>query len=153
MHYIGIDVGKSGAAALLCDDCAIEVLRFIKHTPHEIADWLGSCRAYNPRVYVENVHGGLFHGAGRMGVSSAFSFGKSAGLIEGILCALRMPYTLVVPTKWQQVVPQPARGNKKELRAFAQRLFPQLTITADQSDALLIAYYGYCLEKGWTPQK
>ena len=80
------------------------------------------------------------------GVSSVFSFGRSSGIIEGVLAAFDIPTTLVIPQKWQKAMD--VRGGKDGSRERAMQLLPA---SADQfklkkhdgrADAALIAIYG-----------
>jgi crossover junction endodeoxyribonuclease RuvC len=80
------------------------------------------------------------------GVTSVFSFGRSSGIVEGILAAYDIPTTLVTPQAWQKAVSQ--RAGKDGSRERAMQLFPSqadLFIRKKddgRSDAALIAYYG-----------
>ena len=80
------------------------------------------------------------------GVTSVFSFGRSSGIVEGILAAYDIPTTLVTPQAWQKAVGQ--RAGKDGSRERAMQLFPSqadLFIRKKddgRSDAALIAYYG-----------
>jgi crossover junction endodeoxyribonuclease RuvC len=80
------------------------------------------------------------------GVTSVFSFGRSTGIVEGILAAYDIPTTLVTPQAWQKAVGQ--RAGKDGSRERAMQLFPaqadlfQRKRDDGRSDAALIAYYG-----------
>ena len=80
------------------------------------------------------------------GVTSVFSFGRSSGIVEGVLAAYDIPTTLVTPQAWQKVVGQ--RAGKDGSRERAMQLFPaqadlfQRKKDDGRSDAVLIAYYG-----------
>jgi crossover junction endodeoxyribonuclease RuvC len=80
------------------------------------------------------------------GVTSVFSFGRSLGIVEGILAAYDIPTTLVTPQAWQKAVGQ--RAGKDGSRERAMQLFPaqvelfQRKKDDGRSDASLIAYYG-----------
>ena len=80
------------------------------------------------------------------GVTSVFSFGRSTGIVEGILAAYDIPTTLVTPQAWQKAVGQ--RAGKDGSRERAMQLFPaqvglfQRKKDDGRSDAALIAYYG-----------
>jgi crossover junction endodeoxyribonuclease RuvC len=80
------------------------------------------------------------------GVTSVFSFGRSFGMIEGILAAFKLPVTFVAPATWVKGV---GRGQGKDAsRARAMELFPdyqdQFKRVKDdgRADAALIAYWG-----------
>jgi len=81
------------------------------------------------------------------GVSSVFSFGKSAGIIEGILAAEKIPMVLVTPQKWKKRAG--IIGKEKDAaRTLALQLYPQIASHLDRkkdvgrADALLIAHFG-----------
>jgi crossover junction endodeoxyribonuclease RuvC len=80
------------------------------------------------------------------GVSSVFSFGRSAGIMEGVLAAFDIPTTLVTPQAWQKAMN--VRDGKDGSRERAMQLFPasaelfQRKKDDGRSDAALIAKYG-----------
>lgn len=88
----------------------------------------------------------------QMGVSSSFTFGNNYGRIEGCLAASRVPHALVTPQVWQGALGVPKKPqdmkqheHKRRLRAFAQRLYPNLDLWDELlgyqdkvADALLI---------------
>ena len=80
------------------------------------------------------------------GVSSVFSFGRSVGVIEGVLAMRGVPTTLVIPQRWQKACD--VRGGKDGSRERAMQLFPdyselfKLKKHDGRADAALIAYYG-----------
>jgi crossover junction endodeoxyribonuclease RuvC len=79
------------------------------------------------------------------GVSSMFNFGRSAGIIEGVVAALRMPHTYVTPATWTKAVGRAAGKDASRMRAM--ELFPSKAdlfkrVKDDgRADAALIAYY------------
>jgi len=94
----------------------------------------------NAHVVIEKV--GAMPG---QGVSSMFNFGRSAGIIEGVVAALRMPHTYVTPQTWTKAVGRAAGKDASRMRAM--ELFP---VKADlfkrakddgRADACLIAYW------------
>lgn len=62
------------------------------------------------------------------GVTSMFSFGYGAGLLEGILAALDIPYQLVIPQTWMKKVLSglPKDEKSKSSIVFCQRMFPKI---------------------------
>ena len=93
------------------------------------------------------------HAMPLMGVASMFNFGKSFGMMIGILTALKMRYHIVHPKTWQKILfrDQSHSDTKKASRIVAQRLFPKESFIPTQrskkahdglTDATLIAYYG-----------
>jgi len=81
-----------------------------------------------------------------MGQSSAFKFGYNFGQWNSILVALRIPYTEVVPQKWQMGLnkPKDLKGAKLKrwLKEKAIEKFPKHKITLATCDALLLYDYG-----------
>lgn len=150
---IGIDPGLTGAVALLAGDQAVRVWDMPTVTegrgqavcPALLADILAEARdlaGARPEVILERV-------AARpgQGVVSMFSFGRAAGIAEGVVGALGLPLKRVTPDTWKRR----ARllGKPKDAsRALAIDLFPeiagQLARKRDcgRADALLLAYYG-----------
>lgn len=156
MLILGIDPGLSGAIAFLdtttdalviMDMPTVEMTRNGKNkrevSPALIADMIagkGVTQAFMERVSAMP----------GQGVSSMFSFGRSTGVVEGVLAAYEIPTTLVTPQAWMKAMG--VRAGKDGSRERAMQLFPQY---ADRfarkkddgrSDAALIAKYGasYC---------
>lgn len=83
--------------------------------------------------------------------NSMFSFGHSAGLVEGVLAGLGIPYTLVLPQTWKKHAG--LMGTDKDAsRSRAIQLYPGLreldlkTKGQALADAILIARAGLLLE-------
>jgi crossover junction endodeoxyribonuclease RuvC len=149
---LGIDPGLSGALAFydtktgdvtVVDMPTVEVTRNGKKK-NEVSPQLLSDEIVNravDRAFVERV--GAMPG---QGVTSVFSFGRSVGIVEGILASFDIPTTIVPPQTWQKGVN--LRGGKDGSRERAMQLFPrQASLFArkkddGRSDASLIAYYG-----------
>ena len=55
--------------------------------------------------------------------TAMFSFGKSAGFIEGVLHAFRIPYQLVPPQTWKKEFSLSKQGKEKSVEV-CKRLFP-----------------------------
>lgn len=152
MIILGIDPGLSGAIAIyniyteelvVMDMPTVEMTRNGKHkrevSPALVADVIagkGAVRAYMERVSAMP----------GQGVSSMFSFGRSAGIVEGVLAAYEIPMTLVTPQAWMKAMA--VRAGKDGSRERAMQLFPAYsTLFArkkddGRSDAALIAKYG-----------
>jgi crossover junction endodeoxyribonuclease RuvC len=83
------------------------------------------------------------------GVSSMFAFGRAAGILEGALAGLGIPYTDVPPATWIKVMG--VRGGKDGARNRAIELYPRhaqlfARVKDDgRADACLIATYGASL--------
>ena len=153
MRVIGIDPGLDGAVAIIngtgnlvvIDMPTVTVERNGKSkrqvSATELAQILASHNSNNCHVFVEKVSA-----KSGQGVTSVFSFGRSFGMIEGILAAFRLPVTFVPPATWVKAV---GRGQGKDAsRARAMELFPEnqadfKRVKDDgRADAALIAYWG-----------
>jgi len=152
MRRIGIDPGLSGAIAVLTDDSLqihdMPVMTVDRNgkakrqvSANELAELLNLYAGKDCHVYCERV--GAVSG---QGVTSVFSFGRSFGMIEGILAALKIPVTFVAPATWVKGV---GRGPGKDAsRARAMELFPNYEyffkrVKDDgRADAALIAHWG-----------
>jgi crossover junction endodeoxyribonuclease RuvC len=94
----------------------------------------------NSHVVIEKV--GALPGNGSV---SIFNFGRSAGIIEGVVAALRMPHTYVTPAAWTKAVGRAAGKDASRMRAM--ELFPakadlfKRAKDDGRADAALIAYY------------
>lgn len=152
MMILGIDPGLSGALAFLdsvngslvvMDMPVVELQRNGKTkrevSPALLADMIAGKGI--KQAYVERVSA-----MPGQGVSSMFSFGRSLGIVEGVLAAYEIPMTLVTPQAWQKSIGM--RSGKDGSRERAMQLFPAY---ADlfarkkddgRSDAALIAKYG-----------
>ena len=153
MRVIGIDPGLSGAIAVINGDDSLMIFDMPTMTVErngkakrqvsatELADLLYLYSGKDCHVYCERV--GAMAG---QGVTSVFSFGRSFGMIEGILAALHMPVTYVAPATWVKAVHRGA--GKDASRSRAMELFPDnqadfKRVKDDgRSDAALIAYWG-----------
>ena len=152
MRRIGIDPGLSGAIAVLTDDTLqihdMPVMTVDRNgkakrqvSANELAELLNLYAGKDCHVYCERVSA-----MAGQGVTSVFSFGRSFGMIEGILAALHMPVTYVAPATWVKAVHRGA--GKDASRQRAMELFPEnqadfKRVKDDgRSDAALIAYWG-----------
>lgn len=152
MIIIGIDPGLSGAIAFydtveeaieIHDMPTVQLSRNGKNKREVSAQLLSNILSGRKveAAFLERVNAMT-----GQGVTSVFSFGRSSGIVEGILAAYDIPTTLVTPQAWQKAVGQ--RAGKDGSRERAMQLFPsQADLFArkkddGRSDAALIAYYG-----------
>jgi crossover junction endodeoxyribonuclease RuvC len=152
MRHIGIDPGLSGAIAVLTDDSLqihdMPVMTVDRNgkakrqvSANELAELLNLYAGKDCHVYVERVSA-----MAGQGVTSVFSFGRSFGMIEGILAALKMPVTFVAPATWTRAIGR--SPGKDASRARAMELFPEhqdlfKRVKDDgRADAALIAHWG-----------
>ena len=151
-YSIGIDPGLSGAVAVISPE-SLKIFDMPTMTVErngkakrqvsatELAHIFANFNSNDTHVYVEKVSA-----MAGQGVTSVFSFGRSFGMIEGILAAFRLPVTFVPPATWVKAV---GRGQGKDAsRARAMELFPEnqadfKRVKDDgRADAALIAYWG-----------
>jgi len=146
---IGIDPGAKGAIAFM--DKGETMVVSIPETDKDIEEILRWYPGERKFAVLEQVHATKI-----MGVSNAFAFGGYYRCMRMALSILNIPYELVTPQRWQKDLGIIVRGSGKKLsemtgkdrkdkkagnRAKAQQLFPDIKITNDNADALLIAYW------------
>jgi crossover junction endodeoxyribonuclease RuvC len=152
--FIGIDPGLNGAIAFLdtekshlsvVDMPTFEVKRNNKAkrevSPAGLAGILSltNCN-WKPKAVLERV--GAMPG---QGVTSVFSFGRSVGIVEGVLAAYHIPVSIVTPQEWQKAAS--VRGGKDGSRQRAMELFPDyadlfvLKKHDGRADAACMAWY------------
>jgi crossover junction endodeoxyribonuclease RuvC len=155
--YIGLDPGSTGAMAAVNNEGELlEWGRFplVKVGNKKVLDiqgisvWIEE-RGINMgvRVTVEKVHA-----MPGQGVTSMFSFGRSFGILEGIVISQNLPIQYAAPQAWQKVMlagkPRGKGATKTSAVAAACELWPQLHKTLKVkaawgvADAALIAEYG-----------
>ena len=155
MNYvIGIDPGISGAIAIFEDgklDTIIDMptLKIASgKTMKSHISAIGLVRILETSTLVHNSVHIVIEKVGAMpgqGVTSMFNFGRSAGIIEGVVAALQRPYTYVTPATWTKAVGRAAGKDASRMRAM--ELFPskaELFKRAKddgRADAALIAYW------------
>ncbi|HEJ3062519.1 TPA: hypothetical protein SL272_000851 [Pseudomonas aeruginosa] len=149
---IGIDPGSSGAIVVMS-----ESLNYVNHlhmptvkvgtksrvNGAAVAAFLrGAIGEFAVHAYLEQV--GAMPG---QGVSSMFTFGHAAGVVEGLLQGLGIPYSLVTPQVWKKRAGL-IGADKDAARSRAIQLYPgvrDLDLKAKGqalADAMLIARYG-----------
>jgi crossover junction endodeoxyribonuclease RuvC len=130
MVYLGIDPGLSGALAVLDKDGEIidifdmPTLEVISGTskkqrvnPHGIVSELGLFKDVSIQAIIEQVNA-----MPGQGVTSMFSFGRSLGILEGVLAGIQIPYTLVTPAVWKRKMQ--VNSSKDGARELAMRTWP-----------------------------
>lgn len=146
---LGIDPGCSGALVLVTeqggyiDHLAMPTTKVgtkSRVNGAAVAAWV---RQYGiTHAYLEQV--GAMLG---QGTASMFTFGHAAGVAEGILQGLNIPYTLVTPQAWKKSAGL-IGSDKDAARSRAIQLYPELRALDAKAkgqaiaDALLIARFG-----------
>ena len=150
-RVIGIDPGASGAIALLVSGVLISVHDMPTVTvERNKAQKRQVCPAGLSLLMQQlSPHKATVEKVGAMpgqGVSSMFSFGRSVGIIEGVLAAKQIPVTYTTPQAWQKL--SGAAKGKDGSRQRVMELFPsQAHLFArvkddGRADAVLIALMG-----------
>ena len=123
---VGIDPGVSGAVVwmndhgrhmgLVCDMPTIEI------RGKRIVDGAGLAEQLQrfgiSMVVLEHVQG-----VQQSGATSAFSFGRGFGIIEGVIAGLKLPSTLVRPQVWTRAMS--VGSDKGAHRDAARRRWPE----------------------------
>ena len=150
MFKIGIDPGLSGAIVILEDNFPVEWHRMPtmktgsanRVNAAALGDILFTYLEKDPVAYVE-----LVSSMPGNGVASMFSFGHSAGVIQGVLGAYRMPVTMVTPGQWKKRAGLVGQ-DKDASRTKAIHMWPSWReldkkgVGQAYADAAFIAFYG-----------
>lgn len=166
-YYIGIDPGVKGCISIVDETGKfIESFFLLKNAKNvdavEISNILLNLSKYedNCHVIIENIH--AIFGSSAKGT---FNFGFIAGLIEGVIATIGLPYTKVNPKIWQKemfrgvnVITKPSTTGKTQVidtkrMSFlaSHRIFPTVDLRRTNkckneddnfSDSLLMAEYG-----------
>ena len=124
MIYIGIDPGQKGGYSVIENG-------YVRAYPWDDALFVSDMNGVKSLAKIENegiVAAVEKVGAMRgQGVTSMFSFGKSAGFIEGVLTALGIPYQLVPPATWKREFSLIGKDKKASVEV-CRKLFPELNL-------------------------
>lgn len=134
MKVLGIDPGKSGAAAVIDVQTGEVVVCKLDETERDIWNFIKENRP--DCAVLERVSA-----MPRQGVSSTFKFGTSFGFCKGLMVAAGVPFVLITPAEWQKSLRCLSKGDKNITKQKAQELFPSIKMTHKIADAILIAEY------------
>ncbi len=154
---VGIDPGKLGGIAWVINGHVHA--QGMPETERDLADLFALFNTIDVAfAYLEKV--GALPGQGS---TSGFTFGTGYGFLRACLVCNKIPFDDVLPQTWQKkfglIMPCPRREGetekqhkarkaaikakkKKQTRAKAQQLFPNMKITHGTADALLVMEYG-----------
>jgi crossover junction endodeoxyribonuclease RuvC len=147
----GIDIGLGGAVAMLDSERVV----FIADMPtHSIVSGkkarleldLAGLREILTSRAVDHVVIERVAARPGQGVTGMFRFGYCAGAVAGMIAALRLPYSFVLPIAWQRAAGCGASGDAA--RARACQLYPDIAgelrrkRDGGRADAILIARSG-----------
>lgn len=159
-YYLGIDPGLSGAFALvapggaLVDTVDMPTLAILRNRKSKreidvaaVADFMRVRKHQIDCAFLEKV--GAMPG---QGVTSMFAFGKSTGIVVGVLGALEIPLTHLAPQKWKKTMS--VSGGKDGSRQRALELWPRQSaffarkMDHARADAALVAECGRRMLEG-----
>ncbi|WP_442753856.1 hypothetical protein ACNHKD_12730 [Methylocystis sp. JAN1] len=157
MILLGIDPGLDGAIAILNETGGLEAI----HDMPTLLDGAKGRRAVNPAllasiVYATHADRAVCELIGPRptdGTTGAFGFGRSRGIIEGVLAAAGIPVEMIAPPVWKRASGiAPGRENKDSARSVAITRWPsQAALFArkcdcDRAEAALIGLAGLMRE-------
>ena len=147
--FLGIDVGKAGGIAMISYKDSEEDASCMKFSQNlnEVDSILKIATKAFPldRIHclVEHVHA-----FPKQGVVSMFSFGQNLGQWEGMITSNQIEFSYVNPREWMVEYVElglEKKDRKRRLLGKAKELYPNIKVTFNVSDALLIA--DYCKNK------
>ncbi|MCF3947758.1 RuvC family protein [Acidiphilium iwatense] len=155
MIYIGIDPGASGAIAVLdaggqivsIADMPTIMVRVGKTERHRVSPAMLAHLFEMDQHAVQMVVLEKVGGMTGQSASAAFTFGYGAGIVEGVLAALKLPVALVTPQSWKRSAG--IATDKGAAREAAMRLWPAhasrfARVKDDgRAEAALIARHGW----------
>ena len=152
MIYIGIDPGLNGAIAFLDTEkghlSVVDMPTFEVKRNNKAKREVNAAGLAHVLAVAQKVQGIVLERVGAMpgqGVTSVFSFGRSVGLVEGVLAAYLLPVSIVTPQAWQKAAG--VRGGKDGSRMRACELFPNYAglfarkKDDGRADAAIMAWY------------
>lgn len=148
---LGVDPGGSGAIVAIDRTGELvahtmmptgKIGKSARVSPQALAGWIADLPRIVFHAYVEQV--GSMPG---QGLSSTFSFGHAAGVVEGVIGGLGIPITMVTPQAWKKSAGLIGK-DKDASRTRALQLYPRER-TLDLkgkgqalADAIFIARHG-----------
>ena len=141
MYFLGIDVGKSGAFAILHEAQLVTTCKFDKEAFLCAVDFLAREHEAT-RCCIEKVHA-----MPKQGVTSMFTFGENFGWLKGVLDAKEISYQEIPPQTWKKEFG--LNSDKTASIEVARQLFPKAKLVPDKAqkpdnniaEALLMAEY------------
>ena len=142
MIYLGVDPGSKGGLAAIDENN--NVLFAVPMGRENLVKYCETIKNDNVICCVEKV--GAMPG---QGVTSMFSFGKSAGFIEGVLESMSIPYQLIPPQTWKKEFSLLHKDKKSSIEP-CKKLFPGVNLIPTErsrkesdgiAESLLIALF------------
>jgi len=152
MIEIGIDPGLSGAVVILENGSPIEWHRMptMKTGSANRVNASALAALLRPYLYLDKpirVYVELVSSMPGQGVASMFSFGHSAGVIQGVLGAFELPVKMVTPGQWKKRAGLTGQ-DKDASRTLAIQMWPfwrdldKKGVGQAYADAAFIAIFG-----------
>ena len=152
MIKIAIDPGLSGAIVIMEGNSPIEWQRMptMKTGSANRVNAPALAAMIKPYLYLDkplHAYVELVSSMPGQGVASMFSFGHSAGVIQGVLGAFEIPVTMVTPSQWKKRAGLTGQ-DKDASRTLAIQMWPfwreldKKGAGQAYADAALIALYG-----------
>lgn len=152
MNFVGVDPGLAGAFACVWDRPGvgpyanvfdIPVIKVGKRQEYSIPEIVKFFENRRPCfVALEALHA---MPKSMCSVMGNFSLGRSSGLFEGILAALKIPFEKIPPQWWKKSMLQGMPKGKMASVVVARRLFPDVSLPRKKdhgkADALLLAEF------------
>jgi crossover junction endodeoxyribonuclease RuvC len=155
---LGIDPGLDGAIAVLTEAGELVAI----HDMPTLLDGAKGRRAVNPALFasiVRSTHATrayceLIGPRPTDGTTGAFGFGRTRGIIEGVLAAAGIPLEMIAPPVWKRVSSiAPGKENKDSARSVAISRWPSEAALfarkcdCDRAEAALIGLAGLSRER------
>ena len=136
--FLGVDPGTNGSiGAVDSEGRYFDAIRFSRSTWTDVLRWLEDLGARPAHAMIERV-GAM----PKQGVASTFTFGRAAGIVEGLIIASKIPYSFVAPAVWQRRMGCLSKGDKRVTKARAEALWSDARRwTLEEADGCLIAEY------------
>ena len=152
MIKIGIDPGLSGAIVILKNDVPMLQYRMptMKTGSANRVNASALAAIIRPYTYADDevkAYVELVSSMPGQGVASMFSFGHSAGVLQGVLGAFQIPVTMVTPLHWKKRAGLVGK-DKDASRTLAIQMWPSWReldkkgVGQAYADAAFIALYG-----------
>lgn len=154
---LGIDPGLDGAVAVLTEAGELVAI----HDMPTLLDGAKGRRAVNPALFASIVYSTQANRAiceligprPTDGTTGAFGFGRTRGIIEGVLAAAGVPLEMIAPPVWKRAANiAPGRENKDSARSVAINRWPSEAALfarkcdCDRAEAALIGLAGLMRE-------
>lgn len=151
--FMGVDPGATGAAAFINEYGAYICCCDYPGSAAQLADALQDLICDHTGLNNDHIIGMAVieqvHAMPKQGVSSTGKFMKNAGIWEGVIAALKIPYELITPQRWRKILDSsvPHKPTKEDLRVYAIKRWRAAANDLNRkkdhnrAEALLIAEY------------